>query len=91
MDSFLKMDIFFFVTTVVVVVLGILSVLILLRIWRILGYVERISCDISEESALVRSDIATLRSDIRTHGFKLRYLKAFFTNALKRFTNKKKS
>lgn len=77
-------------TTLVVVGIGILVALILLRIWRILWNVEKISRDISEESALLRSDIATLRSDIRTHGFKFRYFKTLFSSALKRFTNKKK-
>ena len=91
MTEFVKMDIFFFITTIVVVVLGVLMVLILLRVWQILGHVERISRDVSEESALLRSDIATLRSDIRIQGFKFRHLKTLFSSALKRFTSKKKT
>jgi len=88
MSEFVEMDIFFFITTVVVIAIGILLVVILLRIWRILGHVEEISKDVSAESALLRDDIADLRLKIRTNGFKVLYLKTFLTHALKRLTGK---
>lgn len=88
MNSFLEMDVFFFITTIVVIAIGVLLVVILLRIWRILGHVEDISKDVSAESALLRDDIADLRASIRTNGLKMSYLKTFFSHALKRFTGK---
>jgi hypothetical protein len=88
MNSFLEMDIFFFITTVVVIAIGALLAVILLRIWRILGHVEEISKDVSAESALLRDDIADLRASIRTQGLKVSYLKTFLSHALKRFTGK---
>ena len=88
MNGFLEMDIFFFITTVVVVAIGAMLAFILLRIWRILGHVEEISKDVSAESALLRDDIADMRARIRSEGLKISYLKTFFTHALKRFTGK---
>lgn len=91
MDSFAQMDIFFVVTTVVVVANGILVALVLFRVWRILGYVERISHEISEESALLRMDVAHLRANIQQEGFKLTHFMRFFLGAVGRFGRRKKS
>ena len=88
MDEFLKMDIFFVVTTLVVLAVGIVTVLILLRVWRILGHVERITQQISEESALLRQDIAHLRSNIQEEGFKVTRFVRFLLGAVGRFGKK---
>ena len=88
MSQFLQMDIFFFVTTLIVVAIGVLLAVILLRIWRILGHVEKISKDVSEESALLRDDIHDLRSKMYREGFKVFTLGAFLNKAFKRFTGK---
>jgi len=82
------MDIFFLVTTIVVIAIGVFLVLILMRIWRILGHVENISKDVSEESALLRDDIGDLREKIRVEGFKVFTLGAFLNKAFKRFTGR---
>jgi hypothetical protein len=88
MSEFLKMDIFFFVTTLVVIAIGVLLVAILLRIWRILGFVEKISEDVSEESALLRHDVAELRRSISSNGFTMLYFGTFLSKAFKRFTGR---
>jgi hypothetical protein len=88
MSQFLGMDIFFAVTTLVVIGIGVLTVFILMRIWRILGHVERISKDVSEESALLRDDIHDLRSKMYRDGFKVFTLGAFLNKAFKRFTGR---
>ena len=84
MGQFVEMDIFFFITTVVVIAIGVLLFAILLRIWRILGHVEEISRDVSEESALVRGDIAELRQRIKTEGLKVTHLRKFLGAVVKR-------
>lgn len=71
MDEFLKMDVFFLVTTLVVIVLGFLSALILFRLWKILGHVEHISEHVAEESDLIREDITHLRNDIKSGASKV--------------------
>ena len=63
MSEFAKMDIFFMVTTFVVVILGILIAMILYQVWRILGHVERLGQIFEDEAKLVRGDIAELGGD----------------------------
>lgn len=83
MDPFLKMDIFFFVTTIVVLGIGIILFLVGLRMWRILGHIERIAEMAERETELIREDIVTLRADVRRKGFKIqsfvRLFKSLFT------------
>lgn len=89
MNDFLKMDIFFIVTTLVVVMLSVVVTLILFRVWRILGHIETISRDISEESALLREDVAQMRTRIKTEGFKFAHVMSLFSSRVARFWGKK--
>jgi len=84
MNEFLKMDIFFFVTTVVVIVIGIFSAYILWRIGRVLKYVEHISEQASLESDVIRQDLAQLRGDFREGKGKIKSLFSFFSKIGKR-------
>ena len=90
MNDFLKMDIFFIVTTLVVLMLGIVVTLILFRISRILRHIEDISRDISEESALLRNDVAQMRARIKTEGFKFAHIMSLFSSRVARFWGKKR-
>ena len=85
MDEFLKMDIFFFVTTVAVIVLAFFTAFVLWRLERVLKNVEHISQQVAEESDDVRRDIDEMRSDIRRGSSRL---KAFF-EFLQKFTKRK--
>ncbi|OGG55996.1 hypothetical protein A2680_00470 [Candidatus Kaiserbacteria bacterium RIFCSPHIGHO2_01_FULL_55_37] len=89
MNDFLKMDIFFIVTTLAVIMLGIVVTLILFRVWRILGHIEEISRDISEESALLRNDVAQMRARIKSEGFKFSQVLSLFGSRIARFWGKK--
>lgn len=82
MSEFAKMDFFFVVTTIVVIGIGILLALILYRIWRILGHVERFSLLMSDEAMHVRDDIAQLRENVKREGFKMRYIVRFFKGTI---------
>ena len=90
MNDFLKMDIFFIVTTLVVLMLGIVVTLILFRISRILRHIEDISRDISEEIALLRNDVAQMRARIKTEGFKFAHIMSLFSSRVARFWGKKR-
>lgn len=61
MEELLKMDIFFVITSVVVVVLGVFVAVVLYRVIRILNNVEKISKEVAEGAVLLRSDLDTLR------------------------------
>ena len=90
MDEFVKMDIFFVVTTIAVLVVAALLSLALFRVLRILRNVEHVSKIVSEEGDLVRSDIAEMRSAIKREGFKITHLAAFMRKRVKRFVTGKK-
>lgn len=89
MDEFLKMDIFFFVTTVAVVVIAFFATYVLWRLQRVLKNIEHVSEQVAIESDIVRQDIAEMRSDIRHGKGRLKSLFGFLTKTEKR--TKKKS
>ena len=65
MDDFLKMDIFFGVTTVAVVVISVLLVLVLIRLLRILKTVDEVTEIVQEETEGIRDDIREGRAQVR--------------------------
>lgn len=88
MQDFLKMDIFFFVTTIVVLAIGVIAVFIGLRIWKILGHIERIAEIAEHETSLIKDDIAILRADVRREGFKIASLMRLFKSMFTKRTSK---
>lgn len=78
MNEFLKMDIFFFVTTVVTIVLGVFSAYVLWRLGRVLENIEHISEQVARESDTIREDLAEMRSDIKRGKGRVRSLFKFF-------------
>ncbi|MDP2665682.1 MAG: hypothetical protein Q8P23_03575 [bacterium] len=88
MDEFLKMDIFFFVTTVAVVVLAFFSAYVLWRLQRVLKNIEHISEQVAIESDIVRQDIAEMRSDIRYGKGRIKSLFSFLGKLGKKTTKK---
>ena len=80
MDDFLKMDVFFAVTTAVVTLLGILGLIALFYIIRILHKVNYIAQNVREESDYIREDINTLRDKVKNEGMKFKHLADFFSN-----------
>jgi len=87
MESLMKADIFFFVTTVAVVAVTICLVYAGYYLIRILRNVEEISEEVKSESQLVREDIHDLRSNIREEGMKVKH----FTNFFSRVSGKRAS
>jgi len=90
MNDFLKMDIFFVVTTLAVVLVTTLIALVLIRIIRILSNVEDISKMVEEEGKLLRSDIADARANVRAEGFKVKHVAQFFRKRVERMFGKGK-
>lgn len=77
MNDFLKMDIFFVVTTLAVVVTTILLVAVLIRVLRILKNVEDISVIVEEEGQKLRDDIAQVRSRVKEEGLRVSHMLDF--------------
>ena len=77
MDDFLKMDVFFAITTVAVLVLTVLVGFVLVRLLKILKSIQRILVLAEKESELVREDIGHLREKVSKEGLKLRHIVGF--------------
>lgn len=88
MTEFLKMDVFFVVTTGVVIVVGVLVVVVLIKVLSILKHVEDVTKRISEESEQIQKDITNAREKIHRDGFKLRHIIGFFTGLASRHRTK---
>ena len=86
MNDFLKMDIFFFVATLGVVVLTFLAAYVLWRLGRILTHIEHISKQVAIESDMVRQDIAEMRNEIRHGKGRLKSLFGFLKKSGSRMT-----
>ncbi len=78
MDSFIKMDIFFFVTTLVVVVLGVLFSVALVYLIRLFRTLDRIANQVNEEATGIRADLDELRGKVKHEGLRLGHLITFF-------------
>lgn len=89
MNDFLKMDIFFAVTTIAVIVSTVFIAIVLWRLERILKNVEHISKQIAIESDNVRQDLVELRSNIRQGRGRLKSLLSFLDILPKRKSPKK--
>lgn len=82
MDTVMKSEIFFFITSIAVVVLTILVGVVIAYLIRILRNVDDISEKAKEETALIKEDVAELRQNLREQGIKAKSFVTFF-NKLK--------
>jgi hypothetical protein len=78
MSEFLKMDIFFAVTTMVVFFFGIMGMVALYYMIRILRNIAHVARNVSEESDNVREDVKILREKARSEGIRITHLMDFF-------------
>jgi hypothetical protein len=78
MNDFLKMDIFFAVTTAVVFFFGVMSLVALYYVIMTLRSVSRIARNAADETDQLRGDVALLRVKIREEGMRVGHLMDFF-------------
>jgi len=78
MDNFVKMDVFFVITTLAIIAISVGLGLLFYRVYRILKHVERITEQVSDEANLIKGDIAQVRMTVMREGFKLRQLGSLF-------------
>lgn len=78
MNEFLKMDIFFFVTTGAVILGTSFAAVLFWRFARILKNIEHISAQAALESDAIRSDLALMRGDIQRGKRRLKSFLDFF-------------
>lgn len=91
MDDFLKMDIFFGVTTVAVLVITVLLALVLIRLLKVLKTVDEVSEIVHEESEQIRDDIREVRATVKTEVLKAGQLLGLVSGFVKPKARRKKS
>ena len=90
MADFLKMDIFFATTTVVVFLLGVFALAALYYAVRILKSLSHIAENVSAESDIVRADLSDLRAKVKSEGMKWRFVSNLFSNMAERSAKRSK-
>ena len=84
MATLIHADIFFFVTTIVVVIVGIALTVALIYFAKVLSDVKDITKQVKEETVLFRQDIGELRSDVKREGFRIERFMMFVKNLFKK-------
>ena len=78
MNTLVHADVFFFVSTIALIVITILLVVALIFFVKILKDISEISSNVKKESIEIIEDVKQLRGDIKQEGFKLTKLATFF-------------
>lgn len=91
MNEFLKMDVFFVVTTTVILLLGVFALVALYFIIKILKNVDHVSKNVSEESDHIKVDVNILRAKIRDEGMRVQHLLGLFGGMKTRHHSRKAS
>jgi len=84
MGTLIHADIFFFVTTIAVVVVGIALTIALIYLAKVLSDIKEITKQVKEETILFREDIGGLRGDIKKEGFRAERFLIFIKNLFKK-------
>ncbi len=82
METIMKSEIFFFISSIATVILTILIGIMAAYLIRILRNVDNISEKAKDEADLIKEDVADLRQNIRDEGIKVKSFVSFF-NKLK--------
>ncbi len=91
MSDFLKMDIFFAVTTVAVIVVSFVLTLVLIRVRGVLRQIDDVTALVREEGEQLREDIANVREQVQEGGLRIGHLFGFLTGMKKRKPRAKRS
>ncbi len=84
MTDFMKMDVFFYITTIAVVVLTVILAIATIYGIKILRDIKYIAGKARAEADALAEDIGELRDNVKHQGAKLRYFVKFFNNLYKR-------
>lgn len=84
MDTLIHADIFFFVTTIAVVIVGAVLAVALIYFVKILSDIKKITKQVHEETILFREDLHDLRTEVHHDGFKMQHFIDFMTRLVRR-------
>lgn len=90
METLLKADIFFFITAIMVVIIGILIAAGLVYVIRILRDVDHIASTVRDESDKIIQDVDHLRKDFKKRGTSIAGILSVFAHFIPKWANKSK-
>ena len=90
MDTLIQADIFFFVTTVITIVVGILVAVSLIYLAFLLKDLKHIAHTVRTGADILADDVNDLRKEIKREGIKVKSLVNFTKKVYKRGNAKKK-
>lgn len=85
----MKSDVFFFITSIAVIILSVAVAAALVYAIRILRNVDHISKTVRDESDLIIKDVSKLREEAENNGVKVGRLVRIFKKYFKNIINKK--
>ena len=91
MTEFMKADIFFFITTIAVVILTVAAVVFMVYLIGVMRNVRDISELVKVQSKEISDDIGELRANIKREGIRLKHFADFMKKPHHRARNKKNS
>lgn len=83
MNTLLHADVFFFITAIAVVVLGIVALIVLINFWYFMRDARRIIETVRKGAEVLSKDLADLRSEVKQSGHNM---KSFFGTIGRVFT-----
>ncbi len=84
MESLMKSDIFFFITSLVVIVLGVGGVFLTLQVYWLLKEIREIARHTRQASEWLLEDFDEMRDAIKEKGIRLRFFLNFFRGLFER-------
>lgn len=84
MNTLMKADIFFFITAIMVIILGLLLAILIIYIIKISRDIKYVSGKAKTEAGLISQDLSDLRENVKGKGAKLKYFLNFFNNLSKK-------
>ncbi len=84
MTDFYQMHVFFFITSVAVVVLTVIFAVILIYLIKILKDIKYISHKAKSEADIISGELSELRQNVKEQGAKFKFLSSFFSNIYKK-------
>lgn len=88
MNDFYQMHVFFFISSAVAIVLGLIFAVILIYTVKILKDIKYISKKAKTEADIISGELTELRENIKEQGSKLKFFSSFFNSVYKRSKRK---
>ena len=83
MQTLIHADIFFFVTTIAVVIIAVGTFIALAYVIKILRNVSDVSKKVRDESEEIVNDVHEMRHSIKKEGLRLKFIKSFLVRLFK--------